>query len=51
MKYYYCKAEIEGQKSCPNQCNHCKEYYYPLEEERRQEDLREWIENKKKPLT
>ena len=42
--FYYCQYNIETDKEpCGNQCNHCKTYYYPLE----QEDLLEWIENKK----
>jgi len=47
-KFYYCQYNIETDKEpCGNQCNHCKAYYYPLEQERKQEDLLEWIENKK----
>ena len=49
-KFRYCKREIEGQSSCKKQCNHCKIYYYPLEEDRKMEDLKDWIENKEKPL-
>jgi hypothetical protein len=45
-KFYYCQREIEGESECKQQCNHCKEYYYPLEQERKMEDLKEWIENK-----
>lgn len=46
-KYYYCQFQIETDKeACGNQCNHCKNYYYPLEQERKMEDLKEWIENK-----
>jgi hypothetical protein len=45
-KFYYCQREIEGQSECKQQCNHCKEYYYPLEQERKMEDLKEWIESK-----
>ena len=29
---FYCKAEIEGQEECDSQCDHCKEYYKPLEQ-------------------
>lgn len=46
-KYYYCQYNIETDKEpCGNQCNHCKNYYYPLEQERKMEDLKEWIESK-----
>jgi hypothetical protein len=27
---FYCQREIEGEKSCKQQCDHCKEYYSPL---------------------
>jgi len=29
---FYCQADIEGQRICDNQCDHCKEYYKPLEQ-------------------
>lgn len=29
---YYCVNEIEGKEKCKKQCNHCKEYYNPLEQ-------------------
>lgn len=45
-KFYYCQLEIEQEKCCHKQCNHCATYYYPLEQERKMEDLKEWIENK-----
>lgn len=46
-KYYYCQFQIETDgEDCGNQCSHCKNYYYPLEQERKMEDLKEWIENK-----
>ena len=46
-KYYYCQFQIETDgEACGNQCSHCKNYYYPLEQERKMEDLKEWIENK-----
>ena len=49
-KYYYCQFQIETNKeACGNQCNHCKNYYYPLEQERKMEDLKEWVENKDLP--
>ena len=49
-KYYYCQYNIETDKqACGNQCNHCKSYYYPLEQERKMEDLKEWVENKDLP--
>jgi hypothetical protein len=51
-KFYYCQSEIEFREKCQKQCNHCKTYYYPLEQERKMEDLKEWVENNKnsKPL-
>lgn len=29
---FYCQSEIEGNRKCKNQCEHCKEYYKPLEQ-------------------
>jgi len=29
---FYCQREIEGQSKCTHQCDHCKEYYKPLEQ-------------------
>ena len=29
---FYCQSEIEGNRKCTNQCEHCKEYYKPLEQ-------------------
>jgi ketol-acid reductoisomerase len=29
--FTYCQREIEGQSICDKQCEHCKEYYAPLE--------------------
>jgi hypothetical protein len=29
---FYCQREIEGRSKCTNQCEHCKEYYKPLEQ-------------------
>lgn len=47
-RYYYCQYNIEKDKeSCSNQCSHCKNYYYPLEQERKMEDLKEWVERNK----
>ena len=31
-KYKYCQSKIEGKKKCKTQCEHCAEYYKPLEE-------------------
>lgn len=31
---FYCQADIEGQRKCTHQCEHCKEYYKPLEQDR-----------------
>ena len=30
-KKFYCQSKIEGRFTCNNQCEHCKEYYKPLE--------------------
>lgn len=30
--FSYCQPQIEGGKYCSQQCEHCKEYYAPLEE-------------------
>lgn len=46
-KFYYCQSETEFREKCKHQCNHCKIYYYPLEQERKMEDLKEWVENNK----
>lgn len=32
-KYNYCQRQIEGKSKCTEQCDHCKEYYAPLEDE------------------
>lgn len=32
---YYCQSEIEGGFICSNQCNHCKEYYAPIENKKK----------------
>ena len=29
---FYCQREIEFESQCIIQCDHCKEYYKPLEE-------------------
>jgi len=29
---FHCQREIEGRSKCTNQCEHCKEYYKPLEQ-------------------
>ena len=29
--FQYCQREIEGAEFCTTQCEHCKEYYQPLE--------------------
>ena len=34
-KYHYCQNQIEGHRKCKEQCEHCKNYYKPLEEEKR----------------
>jgi hypothetical protein len=28
---FYCQREIEFESKCKEQCDHCKEYYAPLE--------------------
>ena len=28
---FYCQRHIEGNSICDEQCDHCKEYYAPLE--------------------
>lgn len=33
LNYSYCQSEIEGDIKCYDQCDHCKEYYKPLEDE------------------
>ena len=30
-KKFYCQSKIECRFTCNNQCEHCKEYYNPLE--------------------
>lgn len=36
----YCQAEIEGRSECDNQCEHCQEYYGPLQKDyKRAKDL------------
>ena len=27
---FYCQSDIEGNKKCKIQCDHCKEYYKPV---------------------
>jgi hypothetical protein len=31
-KSFYCQSDIEMDNICGKQCNHCKEYYKPLEQ-------------------
>lgn len=31
---FYCQRKIEGHRICKVQCDHCSEYYRPLEEGR-----------------
>jgi len=28
---FYCQSQIEGRTWCKTQCDHCKEYYKPIE--------------------
>lgn len=30
-RIFYCQSDIEDKRKCKNQCEHCKEYYKPLE--------------------
>ena len=30
-KSFYCQREIEDETKCEEQCDHCKEYYKPIE--------------------
>lgn len=30
-RYFYCQSDIECKRKCKIQCEHCKEYYKPLE--------------------
>ena len=29
---FYCQRDIEGESICEGQCDHCQEYYKPLEQ-------------------
>ena len=31
MRQFYCQRDIEMEAKCDEQCEHCKEYYAPLE--------------------
>jgi hypothetical protein len=31
-KSFYCQRQIEGNRKCKKQCDHCKDYYKPLEQ-------------------
>ena len=33
-QFNYCQNQIEGHRKCKEQCEHCKNYYKPLEEEK-----------------
>lgn len=46
-KFCYCQSQIEGGKYCKQQCNHCKEYYAPLEEKQK---VRQVLEKKLKKI-
>lgn len=35
--FYYCQLQIEQDKWCKTQCDHCKKYYKPLEDELKKE--------------
>ena len=32
-QFMYCQSQIEGRKMCKTQCDHCKEYYKPLDKQ------------------
>lgn len=34
FSFKYCQSEIEDNGKCSIQCNHCKKYYKPLENEK-----------------
>lgn len=34
-KFFYCADESEGKEKCTEQCDHCKEYYKPIEDDKR----------------
>lgn len=42
-KFCYCQTQIEGGKYCKKQCDHCKEYFAPLEEKQK---VRQMLEKK-----
>ena len=46
-KFYYCSEQIEMRDMCKQQCNYCATYFHKLECDRREEDLKEWVENNK----
>ena len=35
--FIYCQAEIEYEGKCATQCEHCKQYYAPLEKQWKEE--------------
>ena len=39
IKQFYCQSQIEGERKCNSQCEHCGEYYKPLEEEQTKDEL------------
>ena len=41
MEFNYCQLQIEGGKYCKEQCDHCKEYFAPLEEKKKVRQLLE----------
>ena len=36
MAKFYCQREIEMNPICKTQCEHCKEYYAPLEKDKKE---------------
>lgn len=42
--YQYCQREIEGESECKDQCEHCAEYYAPLEVQAKENAIKKAIE-------
>lgn len=58
-EYFHCQTAIEDNGLCPVQCDHCKEYYAPLDHPAKQEpdgpvldeipaEILEWIEQQER---
>jgi hypothetical protein len=37
--FKYCQSQIEGNGKCKKQCEHCKEYFKPLEDMKKTDSL------------